>query len=164
MIRDAANRPRRTVASYDNYRDAQRAVDYLSDREFPVERVAIVGHGLRYVEQVSGRMTTGRAALIGAGQGALLGVFFAALVTIFFAVDPDPAFALLLLYGLVTGALLGAALGAFAHALTRGERDFSSVAGMEADRYDVVVDEALADRAVELLGAHAPLVREPSRP
>ena len=49
---NVVNRPRRTVASYDDYAEAERAVDYLSDHGFPVERVAIVGHGLRYVEQV----------------------------------------------------------------------------------------------------------------
>jgi hypothetical protein len=158
---DVANRPRRVVAAYDNYAEAQRAVDYLSDHEFPVERVAIVGHGLRYVEQVRGRMTVGRAALVGSLQGALLGVLFGALASIFFALDPSPAVSLLLLYGLVAGALIGAALGAFVHAATGGERDFTSEAGMEADRYDVVVDEDLADRAAELLRPLNPLVSEP---
>ena len=31
--------PRRVVATYSSYADAQRAVDFLSDRKFPVERV-----------------------------------------------------------------------------------------------------------------------------
>ncbi|MEA2179480.1 MAG: hypothetical protein QOG77_2777, partial [Solirubrobacteraceae bacterium] len=71
-----ASRQRRSVAVYDHYADAQRAVDHLSDSGFPVERVAIVGEGLRYVEQVAGRMTAGTAALIGAAQGAALGALF----------------------------------------------------------------------------------------
>ncbi len=41
---------RRTVATYATYAEAQRAVDYLSDQQFPVERVAIVAEGLRFVE------------------------------------------------------------------------------------------------------------------
>jgi hypothetical protein len=148
------NRSRRTVAAYDQYGDAQRAVDYLSDRRFPVE---IVGHGVRYVEQVGGRMTVGRAALLGAAHGAALGVLLGALASIFFALDPSPAWGLLMLYGLVAGALFGAVLGAIAHAATGGRRDFTSAAGMEAERYDVVVDEDVADRAAEILRSLDPL-------
>jgi hypothetical protein len=62
---------RRTIATYASYQEAEQAVDLLSDERFPVNRVAIVGTGLRSVEQVVGRVTTGRAALTGAGQGAL---------------------------------------------------------------------------------------------
>ena len=118
---------RRTIASFDDYVDAQRAVDRLSDEGFPVERVTIVGTGLRYVEQVTGRMTTGRATLTG------------------------PALLLLVLYGLAAGALAGALLGAITHAATGGMRDFASVAGMQADRYEVVVDDDVADRAASIL-------------
>ncbi|MEA2271258.1 MAG: hypothetical protein QOC64_3868 [Solirubrobacteraceae bacterium] len=144
-------RPRRTVAVLDDYADAQRAVDHLSDNGFPVERVAIVGHGLRYVEQVAGRMTTGTAALMGAAQGAALGALFGLAFGLIFTIDPSPAVALLVLYGVVAGAVLGAIFGALTHAASRGERDFTSVSGMEAERYEVVVDEDVADRAAELL-------------
>jgi hypothetical protein len=54
-----------TVAIYDRYEDAERAVDYLSDHGFPVENAQIVGSDLHLVEQVTGRVTTGRAALAG---------------------------------------------------------------------------------------------------
>jgi hypothetical protein len=59
------------------------------------------------------------------------------------------------LYGLVVGGLIGAALGAGLHLATGGTRDFSSVPGMQAERYEVVVDEDVADRAAELLRAPA---------
>ena len=72
-----------TVATYDNYADAERAVDHLSDQGFPVEKVAIVGTGLKTVEQVAGRLTTGRAALLGAGHGAMRGQVFG-LLWVFF--------------------------------------------------------------------------------
>jgi len=162
-MQNAANRPRRAIASYDRYADAQRAVDYLSDRNFPVDRVAIVGHGLRYVEQVHARMTTGRAALLGAAQGAMIGAFLSALLSIFFVLEPDPAVLLILLYGTAAGGLAGATLGALMHAMTGGRRDFVSSAGMEADRYDVVVDEDVVDRANELLQQLEPTSR-PAQP
>ncbi len=58
---------------------------------------------------------------------------------------------LLVLHGLAVGALIGAGLGAGLHLATGGTRDFSSVPRMQAERYEVVVDEDLADRAGELL-------------
>jgi hypothetical protein len=151
-----AVQPRRVVAEYENYADAQRAVDRLSDRGFPVDRVAIVGRGLRYVEQVAGRMTTARAAALGAADGAPIGALLGLLSALLFTTDPDPGLPLLVLYGLVVGTLLGAALGALTHAMWRGRRDFVSVPGIQADRYEVVVDEEFADRASETLGLRPP--------
>jgi hypothetical protein len=139
---------RRTIVTYGSYGEAERAVDWLSDRGFAVERVAIVGSGLRSVEQVAGRMTTGRAALTGALQGLLIGVFIVLLFGLFFT---GPGFLGLLLYGVVAGALFGALFGALAHGAQGGGRDFASVAGIQAERYEIQVDEALADEARQLL-------------
>lgn len=141
---------RRTVATYSSYREAERAVDRLSDQGFAVERVAIVGTGLRYVEQVAGRMTTGRAALAGIGQGAMIGLLFALLFGLFFT---GPGFLGLLVYALVAGALFGAVFGALGHAMLGGRRDFASTAGTEADQYEVQVDVSVADEAERLLAA-----------
>ena len=66
-------RPRRVIATFNRYGEAERAVDYLSDHGFPVERSTIVGRDLEYVEQVTGRMTYARAALDGLWFGALVG-------------------------------------------------------------------------------------------
>src|SRR3954454_15350811 len=83
----AADGTRRSVSSATTYKDAEHAVDWLSDHEFPVERVTIVGTGLRYVENVTGRMTTGRATLIGTGGGALLGLIWGLLFALLFTLD-----------------------------------------------------------------------------
>lgn len=56
---------RRAIGSYENYSEAERAVDYLSDNGFPVERVAIIGSDVKLVEQVVGRLDHGGAALRG---------------------------------------------------------------------------------------------------
>jgi hypothetical protein len=140
----------RTIASYSTYADAERAVDWLSDHEFAVERSAIVGTGLRSVEQVTGRMTPGRAAMIGAAQGALIGALFALLFGIFFT---GPEFVELLLYSLALGALFGALYSAlFQYAASSGKRDFVSASSIQADRYDVQVDEEVAEQAMRVLG------------
>jgi hypothetical protein len=141
--------PRQVVATYNSYAEAERAVDFLSDDGFPVERVAIVGSGLRTVEQVAGRVTTLRAALTGATQGALLGLLFALLFGLFFTVAEG--FIGILIYALVVGALFGALLGAIGHAALGGRRDFSSVSGMQAERYEVQVDAEVAERAREVI-------------
>jgi hypothetical protein len=144
--------PRRVVvASYDSYPEAQRAVDYLSDERFPVERVAIVAEDLRLVEQVTGRRGYGQAALQGAGSGALVGLIFGFFLGLFNVIDPlISAFSLGLVW-LIYGAIIGLIVGLIGHALSGGHRDFSSVGGMQADRYNVMADEEVADEASRLL-------------
>jgi hypothetical protein len=144
------------VASFDRYPEAERAVDFLADRRFPVERVSIVGRDLEYVEQVTGRMTLGRAALNGALTGALIGVLVGWLFGLFNWFDPLVSAFWLALDGLWFGALVGALMGLLLHALSRGRRDFSAVGGMRANRYEVLVDAAVADEAEHLLSELQP--------
>jgi hypothetical protein len=139
---------RTTVATYGSYGEAERAVDYLSDKGFPVERTAIVGSGLKTVEQIAGRLTTGRAALIGAGQGAMVGLLFGLLFGLFFE---GPAFFGVVLYGLVAGVIFGAIFGAITQAMQGGRRDFASIQTMQAERYELQVDHEVSAQAKQLL-------------
>jgi hypothetical protein len=136
-----------TVATYKSYEDAERAVDYLSDNGFPVENAQIVGSNLHLVEQVTGRVTTGGAALAGAGSGAWFGLFIGLLVGLF---TTGPEWVGLVLGGLLIGAVWGAIFGFFAQYALRGRRDFSSDRALVAERYDVVVT-ADAERAQTLI-------------
>jgi hypothetical protein len=140
--------PKTTVATYGSYREAERAVDFLSDRDFPVEKVAIVGTGLKTVEQVAGRLTTGRAALQGAMQGATIGLLFGLLFSLFFE---GPDFLGVILYGLIAGTIFGTIFGALGHAMTGGRRDFTSRSSLQAGQYAVVVETEVADGARQLL-------------
>ena len=146
---DIASPPRggETVATYNSYDDAQRAVDYLSDEGFPVENAQIVGSDLHLVEQVTGRVTTGSATLAGAGSGAWFGLFIGLLVGLF---TTGPEWVGLVLGGLLIGAVWGAIFGFFAQYAMRGRRDFSSERALVAERYDVVVT-AEAERARTLI-------------
>jgi hypothetical protein len=137
-----------TVATYDTYPEAERAVDFLSDKGFPVQKVAIVGTGLKTVEQVAGRLTTGKAALLGAGQGAMLGLFFGLLFSLFFE---GPDFLGVILYGLIVGTIFGAVLGAVGQAAQGGRRDFASVRGMEAEKYELQVEHDASAEAKRVL-------------
>jgi hypothetical protein len=84
-------------------------------------------------------------------SGALAGLLIGWLFTVFNWADPVVARGWLILDGLWFGALVGALFGLLAHLLTRGRRDFASVGGLQADHYDVLVDEEVADEAERLL-------------
>lgn len=142
---------RQVIATFDNYADAERAVDYLSDQRFEVNRVAIVGRELEYVEQILGRMNYGTAALRGAGSGALVGALIGWIFGLFNWIEPLTSALVLAGYGLVFGAIVGALFGLLVHALQRGQRDFHSVSGLRPKYYDVVADLEVADRALQLL-------------
>lgn len=140
---DAAYAAWNTVASYDDYALAQRAVDQLSDDGFPVEHLDIVGSDLRLVERVTGRLTKARAAAAGAAGGAWFGVLIGLLLAVFTA---GPWLGLLLV-GALIGAGWGAVFGYLSHAATRGARDFASARTLVAARYDLLARDGFADAA-----------------
>ncbi|MEV7687413.1 general stress protein [Streptomyces bungoensis] len=142
---------RRAVASYSTHQEAERAVDHLADQGFPVQKVAIIGRDMRLVEQVTGRMGYGEAALHGAATGALPGVLVGWVFGLLNWLNPVVSGLLLALYGLIFGAVVGALLAVLLHAAQGGRRNFASVRSMEPSRYDVVADEDVADEAVRLV-------------
>jgi hypothetical protein len=143
---------RRSIAGFPDYAEAERAVDALSDRGFPVERVAIVGRELELVEQVTGRLDYPRAALRGAAGGAVTGALIGWLFGLLSWIVPLIGLLLLTVYGLIFGAVVGAILGLVVHALQGGRRDFSSATAMRPRTYELMVDEDVADDAVRTLG------------
>jgi hypothetical protein len=140
---------RYAIGSYPDYRQAQAVVDHLSDNGFAVETVSIVGADLRLVEQVTGRLTRGRAAAAGALSTGWLGLLFGLFLGIFAESATAPL--LLAVYGFLFGAVFGAVLGFAAHAATGGKRDFSSTTGLAATRYEVLVPQDRADEAERLV-------------
>jgi hypothetical protein len=142
---------RRTIYSTSTYEDAEQAVTWLVNQGFAAQHLVILGIGLRYVERVTGRLTLGRAARQGAMQGAFLGLWWGLLLGLFVSVDDGWAW--VVLYGLVSGILLGAIFGVVYRAAQRGRRDFSSSAMTVADRYEVQADDGVADEAARLLEA-----------
>jgi hypothetical protein len=140
-------KPTVTVATYQDYASAQRAVDYLSDNGFPVQRTSIIGTDLRLVETVLGRMTTTRAALAGAASGAWFGLF----IGLLFGLFSDSSWLGVLLAGVLIGAFWGAVFGAIAHAASGGRRDFRSRSALQATEYAVTVESDFADQARQLL-------------
>ena len=146
-----------TVARFDDYETAQRAVDRLSDDGFPVEKLDIVGSDLRLVERVTGRLTRGRAAAAGALSGLWVGLLFGILLGLF---TSGHSFLAVAVTGAALGAAWGAVFGYVAHASTKGQRDFSSVRQLVATRYDLIARAGTVDRAKTML-SEAGLLPEP---
>ena len=124
-----------TVGSYTSYLDAQKAVDYLADQQFPVQHVSIVGNDLKMVERVTGRLSYPRVALSGALSGMWFGLFVGVMLS-FFTPAGGP-------FSIVTSVLMGAAFfmlfGIVTYAAQRGKRDFTSTSQVVATNYDVIV-------------------------
>ena len=149
--RTATRRGTEIIATFPTYAEAQEAVDRLSDAKFGVRHVSIVGEGLKFVEQVTGRFTWWKALLQGFGVGALLGLFVALLFGLF-VIDPV-AWLNILFAGLIFGAAVGAIFHLLGYLATRGKRDFSSVGSFGADQFSVVCDASHADEARRLLAS-----------
>lgn len=142
------------IGTYDTYAEAQRAVDFLSDEQFPVQHVSIVGSDLKMVENVLGRVTRGRAAAAGAASGAWFGLFVGVLLSLFAGGDTS-AFGLVLA-AIAYGVVFGAIFGFVGHALSRGKRDFTSRSKIVASSYEIRCTWAEADKAREVLARIGP--------
>lgn len=136
-----------TVGSYTSYLDAQKAVDYLADQQFPVQHVSIVGNDLKMVERVTGRLSYPRVALSGALSGMWFGLFVGVMLS-FFTPAGGP-------FSIVTSVLMGAAFfmlfGIVTYAAQRGKRDFTSTSQVVATNYDVIVALEASQEARRLL-------------
>ncbi|WP_245982112.1 general stress protein [Mycetocola tolaasinivorans] len=136
-----------TVAVFESYLDAQKAVAVLGQGDFPVRAVSIVGDDLRSVERVTGKMTYGRAAGSGALSGGWMGIFLGLILVIM-----NPTLNL----GIVAAAvLLGAGFGMlfsiFTYSVRRRRKDFTSVMQIVAGSYSLIVPAELVGGARRLL-------------
>lgn len=136
-----------SLAVYDDYAAAQKTVDFLSDNEFPVKNLMIVGTDLKRVERITGRLTTGRVALGGLLSGLWLGLF----VGLIFSFFVDENVLAMIVSTVLLGAVFGIVWALLGYALTRGQRDFSSITQVVATRYEVLVEHKVAGQARELL-------------
>ena len=136
-----------SLAVYDEYVAAQKAVDFLADEQFPVENCLIVGTDLKRIEKITGRLTNSRVAIGGAASGAWLGLFIGVLFTIFTEESAIATIVSTMLFGAAFG-IVWALIG---YAATRGKRDFQSITQVVATRYEVLVEHKVAAEAREIL-------------
>ncbi len=136
-----------SVATYDRYEDAQRAVDYLADQKFPVENLAIVGTDLRQIERVTGRLTWMKVALAGLLGGAWIGL----LIGLLFGIFTTEGWGRLLLFSIIWAGIFGLIFALVGYAFTGGRRDFTSTSATVASHYELFAQHQHADRARQLL-------------
>ncbi|QXB19749.1 hypothetical protein SAMN04488531_2025 [Corynebacterium coyleae] len=136
------------VGSFTTYAEAQRAVDNLSDREFPVEKLSIVGVDLMQVEKITGRLTWPKVLGTGALSGLWMGLFFGLLLSL---ISVPGAGLSMFVWAIVIGAIFGAVASAVAYAFTGGKRDFASATTIVAGRYDVLCEPDAAPQARDMI-------------
>jgi hypothetical protein len=139
------------LAVTDDYAQAEAIVNMLGKHDFPVEHVRIVGDGLRFVEQVKGRLTVWGSIGRGAAGGALTGVLIGWIFGLFNWVAPVVTSLLLAFYGLVFGAIVGGIAGAINYLLMRGRRNFVSMSSVKPSHFEVLVDNAWVSTARQIL-------------
>ena len=135
------------LGTFDSYPGAQAVVAKLAESDFPVNKLSIVGNDLKTVERVTGKMTYGRAAVAGALSGLWLGIFFGIVLTLF-----SPTAGGLILAAAIIGAAFGMLYGIVSFAITKRQRDFTSVHQVLATNYQIIVDPQLVGQAQRILG------------
>jgi hypothetical protein len=143
-----------SLGRYDKYDKAQKAVDYLSDNEFPVQNVLIVGTDLKQLERVTGRLTRSRVAIGGLISGAWLGLFVG---LIFSLLDASGTGFGGVIVTVLFGAVFGLVWALIGYALTGGNRDFTSVTQVVATQYEVLVEHKFVQQGRELLAQMDPM-------
>jgi hypothetical protein len=143
-----------SLGRYDKYDKAQKAVDYLSDHEFPVQNVLIVGTDLKQLERVTGRLTRSRVAIGGLISGAWLGLFVG---LIFSLLDASGTGFGGVIVTVLFGAVFGLVWALIGYALTGGNRDFTSVTQVVATQYEVLVEHKFVQQGRELLAQMDPM-------
>jgi hypothetical protein len=143
---------RRTIAAAESYGQADRVLETLAERGFPVERLAIVAPDMRYLQNqprplqafVRGLVSASWAAVVGALAGLLLGLFD--------VVDPLVPGLALTLWGAAIGAALGA-IGVLVLLLVNASAPDAAAGRIVASRFEVVGDQLIAERAGRVLDA-----------
>jgi hypothetical protein len=129
------------ITSTERYEDALRTVDQL--RSYGMRQLEITGAGLRMVDRRNGKVAraSGLSALSGAALGLALGVF----VTL--VADTSMTGLVVVFWGLVYGAILGALVGFFkALVRNRPEAETSEVRPTEYEVRCAPADVAVAKK------------------
>ena len=139
-----------SIGVFSSYEVAQKVVDYLSDQQFPVQNLCIVGTELKSVERVTGRRTWRTVLTRGAKSGITTGMMVALIMLIF---GMGENFALLFLGALGIGVLIGIGMSALSYVASKGKRDFNSISQTIATRYEVMCEHKVFTKAKEIVAA-----------
>ncbi|PFG33869.1 general stress protein [Sanguibacter antarcticus] len=135
------------IAAFVTYLEAQKGVELLSDKGFPVQHVTIVGTDLKMVERVTGRLTYSRVAAAGLASGAWFGLFVGLVLSLF----GGETTALPIFAAVGIGAGFGLLFSVLSFTMTRGKRDFTSASQIVASSYALLCDHERSGEASRIL-------------
>jgi hypothetical protein len=136
------------VGSYETYEQAQRAVDFLAENNFPLPDITIVGVDLMLVERVTGKLSWRRVVSAGVGTGAWLGFIVGLLLSL---LNGQAGSLAPIAVGIGGGIVFGLIFASVGYASSRGRRDFQSASQLVAGRYDVLCQRQTAEKARDLI-------------
>jgi hypothetical protein len=139
----------RVVASAEDFSVANRAAQRLVECGVPVRGATVVGCDLRVGPQVAGQLSTSEVIMRGGALGMLVGALVTWFLVMSGLVEPVVGPTRLWVSAAIVGAVFGGSLGVAGYGLTHGRRP--APVQVRADRYAVLVDDELADRAAWLL-------------
>lgn len=140
------------VAVYDTYQAAAGAIDTLVEREFPVDKVSVIGSELRSIERITSGLSYPKAALSGLASGLWFGLFLGLIMVIW-----SPASGVNYLFAaLALGAGFGIISGVATYAFTRRYKNYQSTNAVVATKYSIVVSPEVAAQAQGILGWQPP--------
>lgn len=138
----------RSLGVYNTYEEVQSVVDTLADNQFPVQSTLIVGTDLKLMERVTGRKTWGRVIGQGVLSGLWMGLFLGLLLMLL-----NPGTFLPLISSMIMGVIFFTLWQVVAYALTRGQRDFTSMTATIPMQYELLVEHKHAEQARQLLAS-----------
>ncbi|HEY3009631.1 MAG TPA: hypothetical protein VGJ63_16420 [Micromonosporaceae bacterium] len=137
------------VASFTRYAAVERVMEALVEARVPANRTAVIGRGFHRNGR-PGWLGAGRAAVLGgfglAWAGGMLAVFVAAIGD-----TPPERMGHMLLWGILLGGVVGALSVGATQILIATHSDAGAATRFVADRYDLYVDPAVADRVARIV-------------
>ena len=143
-----------SLGEFRTHTEATEFVNRLVAGDFKANRVAILGHDLVMVEKVRSRLGYGRVAASGAITGFWLGLIFALLIGAGFDVGPDGEINYVpqeLVAVIVIAAGVGMLVNILRFLASKNKRGFLSSQMPVASRYEVIVPEEDAAKAMQII-------------
>ena len=143
-----------SLGEFRTHAEATEFVNRLVAADFKANKVTILGHDLVMVEKVRSRLGYGRVAASGALTGFWLGVIFALLIGAGFDVGADGEINYVpqeFLAVIVISAGVGMLVNIFRFLASKNKRGFLSSQMPVAARYEVIVPEEDAAKAMQII-------------
>ena len=135
-----------SLGTFREYYDVQKLVDTLADNDFPVQNTMIVGTDLKLIERVTGKKSWGRVIVSGMLSGAWMGLFIGLLLSLF-----TEQWLTIIAQSVLMGAVFFTVWAVIGHAMSGGQRDFTSMTTTVPMQYELLVEHRHVMQARRIL-------------